>query len=213
MITIEEKLNIFSKLVLEKEQKEVNEKLGKMQEKNKQIIEAHTEKIRKKAEVIIQKKIKQANLKKNEMISQAKLEIMKTILSKKKELLNALLEQIKHRAMEFTNSKEYESFLIKNTTRILTKLNDNCHINIYLTDKDMKKFKIIIERLIDYSNIKFQKITFTTIDDSIIGGIIVVNEDKGIRIDATLKTIIEDKIEIIGQIANESVEEAGDSNE
>lgn len=213
MITIEEKLNIFSKLVFEKEQNKSDEKLDDMYKRNEEITQQHKKELENKAQEIIKRKIKEGERKKNEIISKANIEVRNKLLNKKQELLKDMIEEMENRARKFINTKEYESYQISNLMDAFSALDLNGKIQIYLTVKDMDIFSEKIKKIVLNQGFQKQNIELTSTNKDIIGGAIIVDHEKGIRVDTTLKTLIEDNKDYIGRKVYECLEKAGDSSE
>ncbi|WP_425446868.1 V-type ATP synthase subunit E [Dethiothermospora halolimnae] len=207
MITIEKKLNTFSKLVFEKEQKKAQEKLEEIEKENQKIIESHKEEIQAKVKNIIDKKVKSAEIKKRQMISKANVNAKKNILEKKKELLDKIVDDVTEKARIYTDKEDYKDYLLENILDSLSGLDDK-DIYVYLTEKDKNKYGYTIEKkLMDKGyNVK-AKIT----DEDIIGGGVIINSNKSVRIDDTMKSKIEDNKKKIGNILYNALEKAGDA--
>ncbi|MTI66100.1 MAG: hypothetical protein FH753_05795 [Firmicutes bacterium] len=203
MITVEEKLNTFSKLVYERVKKESETSLNSIHEKNNKILKEHREKIKKKAEKIIEKKIRDGEIKKREMISNANTSIKKQILNKKKEMLKDILQGVKNLAFEFTEKKEYENYFKKTFKEVVKDFKKGEKIDLYLTNKDLVKFDKFLNT---YNEIK---IDLKSADESIIGGVIAIKGDS-FKIDASLKTLVEDNKDILGRYLYKELDKVGD---
>ena len=210
MITIEEKLNVFSKLVCEGERHKANEQIEKKQKHNDEIIKKHYENSIKKAEEIEQKRNFKANNKKKEIIARASMEVKKKIFRKKSELLNRLEKEVEDKAIEFVKTNEYELFLLNKLSKILLTIKEKENNSIYLTKKDLDRYEDkIIEKLDSLGNQK-NKVILGKLDDNKIGGLVLINHDKNVRIDLSIKTILEESKDLIGKILYSSLEEVGD---
>ncbi|MTI70669.1 MAG: hypothetical protein FH751_10515 [Firmicutes bacterium] len=203
MITVEEKLNTFSKLVYERVKKESETSLNSMHEKNNKLLKEHREKMKKRADKIIEKKIKDGEIKKREMISNANASIKKQILNKKKEMLKDILQGVKNLAFEFTEKKEYENYFKKTFKEVVKDFKEGEKIDLYLTNKDLEKFDKFINTY-NKTNINFK-----SADDSIIGGVIAIKGDS-FKIDASLKTLVEDNKDILGRYLYKELDKVGD---
>ncbi|MGF7058496.1 V-type ATP synthase subunit E [Brassicibacter mesophilus] len=213
MITVEKKLNIFSKLILEKEQNESDTKLQEMKKNNEKIIQDHKEKIEEKARHLINNRVSKANVEKNTIISKVTSEAKNKILAKKKELLDRTIEGIKNKAKQFTDMPEYEIYLMNSVSEVLSALKGEQGVSMYLLQKDTERFNekltdIIIQNGFNQSDIEIMPTTY-----DIIGGVFAENKTKTIRIDATIKTVIEDNKSTIGQILYEELKKAGGKDE
>lgn len=210
MITIEEKLNIFSKLVFEGERKKAQEKIEKMQMHNDEIAKKHLDNTNKKAEGIVQKRILEANNKKKQIIARANIEVKKSILTKKREFLSRLERELEEMANMFIETNEYEIFLLDSLVKILLTIKEKENNSIYITKRDINKFEDKIMDKLKGLEIHGNKVILENLDDSEIGGLMLINHDKGIRLNLTIKEILEEKRDLMGQMVYSSLEEVGD---
>lgn len=210
MITIEEKLNIFSKLVLESERKKAREKIEKIQKKNDEAIKTHLDKSKEKAKKQIQKRIHEANNRKKEIIARAKMEANSNILTKKSEFLGRLYNSIENRANKFTEASEYEIFFLNSLSKILLEVKVGENNSIYIINSDLDRYRNKVIEKIDSLEQQGIKVSIEKLDDSAIGGLMLINHDKGIRIDLTIKTILEKNYDLMGRMVYLSLEEVGD---
>jgi len=213
MITVEKKLNIFSKLILEKERTKLNEKLQEIKENNEKIIKEKRDKAKVKAKQLIESKVNKGNVEKNAMISKATNEAKNKILNKKKELLDRTVEEIKNKARQFANSQEYENYFLKAVKDALAEFNDGKGISLYILPEDIKRFQEKLNSTIVNSGLKIEDVEIIPSTEDIIGGVIVVNKVQSIRIDASISSTIEEKRETIGYMLYEELIKAGDINE
>lgn len=210
MITIEEKLSIFTKLVLDKVQHEFNDELCQINTKNEERIKAHKARLKKESEKMIRGMTKKGEVEKNRIISKAHLEQKRKILYKRQELLEKQIDIIKKKTLLFTDKEEYGSYLKKCLAEILSNFRNEETIRLYLTHKDMKKYKTVL--LKEASNYGFDEknIKFLSTEEEIIGGMIGVNQSRTIKVDASILSKIEESRQLIGKKLYDALEEAGD---
>ena len=103
-----------------------------------------------------------------------------------KENINSMVES---QIYNFIETYEYKNFLFRNIEKMLSKMDMNECIEVYITEKDFYKFKDEIEKTF---NVKLEKI-----ENENIGGCVVIDSQNHISINNTLKTNIEEKIEKI----------------
>ncbi len=213
MITVEKKLNIFSKLILEKEQNESDVKLEEMKKNNEKTIQAHKKKLEQKAKEIINNKVNKANMEKNAMMSKVTGDAKNKILTKKRELLERLMEGIRDKARLFTDTPEYEGYLQKSFIEVLSSLEEEQGVIIHVMQRDIERYKEKLITTMVQKGINQSDVDITPSTSDIIGGLLGQNKSQTIRIDATISTIIEDGKSIIGQILYEELKKAGDIDE
>ncbi|MBV1819827.1 hypothetical protein KUA25_17295 [Bacteroidales bacterium MSK.15.36] len=206
MITIEDKLNIFYKIVLEKEKEESLKVLNEIEEKNKATLDKHRERLFKVKDDIIEKSIKNGELKKDELISQEIVEARKRIFTKKEGLLDDLILSLEKKAKDFVNSEEYSQYLLDGIGRVLKDIEDEAII-IYLKNEDRLGLSGSIAKVgIEIG----KKISFENANEDIIGGFIVSDIDKKYLIDESFKGKIEENKYLIGEELYSTLGKAGD---
>ncbi|MSS43471.1 hypothetical protein FYJ27_06980 [Anaerosalibacter bizertensis] len=206
VITIEDKLNIFYKIVLEKEKEESLKVLNEIEEKNKATLDKHRERLFKVKDDIIEKSIKNGELKKDELISQEIVEARKRIFTKKEGLLDDLILSLEKKAKDFVNSEEYSQYLLDGIGRVLKDIEDEAII-IYLKNEDRLGLSGSIAKVgIEIG----KKISFENANEDIIGGFIVSDIDKKYLIDESFKGKIEENKYLIGEELYSTLGKAGD---
>lgn len=206
MITIEDKLNIFYKIVLEKEKEESLKVLNEIEEKNKATLAKHRERLLKVKDDIIEKSIKNGELKKDELISQEIVEARKRIFTKKEGLLNDLILSLEKKAKDFVNSEEYSQYLLDRIGGVLKDIEDEAII-IYLKNEDRLRLSESIAKIGMEIG---KKISFENATEDIIGGFIVSDIDKKYLIDESFKGKIEENKYLIGEELYSTLGKAGD---
>ena len=79
-------------------------------------------------------------------------------------------------------------------------------------DKDIKRFKHRLWELAERSGYR-GNLTFEATDEPIIGGAIIYNEEKTIKFDMTIRSIIKENYGMIAQKLHRMLKEAGDGHE
>lgn len=111
-------------------------------------------------------------------------------INKFKESLKEELElEITKEIEKFTDSREYEEFLINNINNVLKNIKDKSKCVIYITEKDYNKY---CEKLTFKFNLKLEKM-----DNKNLGGCIIVDKIAKVSLDNTIKNNIEEKVENI----------------
>ncbi|WZL73472.1 V-type ATP synthase subunit E [Clostridiaceae bacterium 35-E11] len=212
MVTIEEKLGIFTKLVLDKVQHEFDEELQEINRNNTERIQAHQARLEKEREKTIKEMTKKAEVEKNKMISKAHLDQKRKILFKRQEILEKQIQNLKKKALLFTDTEEYKIHLKKQLREILTNLSNEKAIILYLTHKDMTKHKVFL--LQEARNYGFDGINIevSPAGEEIIGGMIGVNQSRTLKIDASILSKIEENRQLIGKKLYDALKKAGGLN-
>jgi vacuolar-type H+-ATPase subunit E/Vma4 len=207
MITINDKLDIFRKLIYEEEEEKYKKALKDLDEKARHLIENKKLEIEKKKEEMAKKEALLKETQKNRIISERRQELNSKLLLKRKEILEDLIASLKEKAINFTLTDEYKDAVIKSISEVLLKIDDRDLI-ITITEEDRKKLESSIFNLAKINN---KNISVSTVPKSkIIGGFIISDKEKTYNIDNSYKTIIEENRYEIGKRLYKALEEAGD---
>ncbi|MCR2044319.1 V-type ATP synthase subunit E [Anaerosalibacter massiliensis] len=206
MITIEDKLDIFYKLVLEKEREQGSKIIDEIKEKNRVLLEDYEKKLLEKKDEIIEESVRNGELKKDELISQRIIEARKKIFNKKEELLEDLILGLEKKAEDFVCSKEYEDYLLRDIKEVLNNIEDESII-LYLKDEDRYNFSSSIVKIGEDMD---KKISFKNPKENILGGFLVSDINEKYLIDESFRGKIEENKYLIGELLYSTLEKAGD---
>lgn len=210
MITIEEKLNVFNKLVLGHVQLELEEKYNELNQQNNGIIEEHKKKLQLKKERIIDDYISKGNNERNKLISQANLDKKRQLLSLRQEFIDRVITELYKRAEEFCSSKDYEDFMIKTLEEILPRFEGQGSITIHMTQRDIDRFTGLFIKIAQKYDFIKDAINYEVFQDDLVGGMVVFNGSMTLKVDYSINTIIEDNRWQVGQKIYEALQELGD---
>lgn len=88
--------------------------------------------------------------------------------------------------IQFSDTEEYRDFLRNNIRQVLSKVSSNGDCTVYVTNRDMERFG---NDLRNEFNVELQ-----TIEDSNIGGCMLINDSEKVSIDNTLKNNISERM-------------------
>lgn len=208
MVTIEQKLVLFSKLLNQSMNLKYEEELDRLEKDIQSKIQKAKEKVDKQAQEIEDRAAKKAESKYTESRSKSKVVIKRDIMSVKEKYLDILMNSLKIRLQDFVRSKEYKTYLYKNILKLNNELSkyDKLDLIIYLSTLDFNKYG-------DYITTEFSKnhsISLKTID--IIGGFIAQIPSKNIKFDLSIDSVLEDNKTFIMQTLFEALK-AGEYND
>ncbi len=212
MVTIEQKLLLFSKLLNQSMDKKFQEELAELEEQYNTKLQKSKDEVDKEAKNIVETARKKVEAGRNEIQSKTKISIKKESMEVKEKYFNILMSHLRTNLNEFVVSQKYKNYLLKNISQFNREINSitGDELIIYLTKKDNEKFSSLIRQEID-SKHSFKNIVFKVIDDSIIGGIIIDFPQSNLRIDMTIKSVLEENETYIMQTLFEALE-AGENS-
>ena len=208
MITLEDKLDIFYKVVFKEEEEKCKMALEELEKRNSLTLEEKKVELEKKKEETIARRKHLAETQKNEMLSKAIQENRGKILVKREEILRDLISSLENKAKEFVSSKDYKDFVVNKIVSVIKEI-DEKEIVIGLLEKDKLNLEESILQLGKDNN---KDISFNIITSDIIGGFILSDKDRSYNLDNSFKTIIEENKYLIGKRLYSSLEKTGGLN-
>src|SRR5665647_3369958 len=181
MVTIEQKLSMFTKLMQRSMNEGFTSEMAVLKKDYEKKLLENKVSVDKEVDIIIRKAQKKAEIEKSEILSKSDIIIKKEYMSAKEALFSTMLLHLKDKIDQFVQSKEYEGYLlslIKNLEETKSFSND---VIIYMTKKDYAKYGEIIKRALP--KIKLGEVSFQEGEDKIIGGLVLVNTITSTRMD------------------------------
>lgn len=199
MVTIEQKLLLFSKLIDNSMNKSLNDELKELEKQYELKIKKNIDEVNKDAKSIEDKALKKAEMKKTESLSRSKVTLKRELLVLKEKYYYVFLEKFKQRINGFLDSSDYKKYLLLLISNINKEIEniDACEVEVYLTQKDIEKHSELIKQELSKNKMCNNIMVKTTND--IMGGIIFVIVNKNVKLDLSIDAVIEDKKTFIMQ--------------
>ncbi len=211
MVTIEEKIKLFYKLLNQSMDKQLTNEILELEKNYESKVQKLKNEVDKEAKEIEEKALKRAETKRAESISKSKVIIKKDIMGVKEKYYYVFMDKFNDKLNEFIKSSEYKTYLaniISNLIPIIKKY-EKCNLIIHLNKNDIDNYSDFIKSEITKNydcNISFKT------NLNIKGGFISEIADKNLKIDSSIDTVLEDNKTYIMQIIFETLE-AGDYND
>lgn len=213
MVTIEQKLTLFSKLLSQELKEEVSQKTMELEKEYEGKIAESKYKIDKQAADIIDNARKRAEAKKIELISKGKMSSKKETMLTTEKVVVRFTEALIERARNFVDKPIYENYL-KHTVAQLEELKDYANpLVIYMGEKDIIKHKSFIEKELIQIGLKKEQLQFETATSDMIGGLIIADPTLNMKIDMSMQSIIEESKDRIVEIVTGALGEVGEEIE
>ena len=212
MVTIEQKVLLFSKLIDQLMNAQFKEGLKNLEvEYNGKL-----EKNKKDTDLEVKKIINNANKKRNLEISKAyssfKINEKKELMLVKENCFNKFMVRLKSYIEEFIKSDKYKDYLLKLIKEISLEEKHTNSITIYVTSDDYSKYSDLLKNELKKLGYNDDKYTIAVAKDNIIGGFVVEDNVDKFRINLSIKSLLDDNKSYIMQMLFEALE-AGVDNE
>lgn len=210
MITVNDKLKLFRKQIIERRQKQYDDKVEQLEkdmlvelEDRKKMLD----KDRIKYEATLLKSIKSERA---QRLSNARSERKRRLLLKRREMIDELLAGVKAYAKDFVETDVYEAYLVRMFEKNARVISHIGSFDLFINERDMK-YKDMFESLFKRLDFNCQSIQVS--DKAMLGGGMILKSDKSTRLDLTLNSVIEDNKKYMGQLIYDMLEEAGEFSE
>lgn len=184
MDNITEKLNTFTSLVM-RDAEEKREKLMKRVEKEySERLDERENELLENAYENIQENIQTAKREANERVLHAQMDSKKQLILRREEIIDEVMKTVRAKLVEFTESDEYEAWLISKIEKALFEVGKGSKI-IYISPEDIK-LKEKIEQIPDMSKISVE----ASSERDFLGGAKVLNTDRRVFADYSFKEML-----------------------
>lgn len=193
MITIEEKLNLFTRIIYDKVEKQNADTISKFNQECGSLIKQKTDEFAKQADLMEKQIEKEAEKEKLQILSKARIEGKKMIVDKKDEIVKDAVNSVLVSARDFTETDQYGEMLMQDIKSALMEIGDSTSMNLYITEKDSARYNDKIKGIFNGIDLKI------TCDDSLIGGFILIDMEKNIKIDMSFTDRVNSARNLIGE--------------
>lgn len=213
MITIEEKLKVFDRLVVGKARQEFRQRLDEVSSENRRIMDAHRARVDASSREIIEKFTGKARSDGNKTVSRALRQKKKRVLEKKQQLADRLFQNVKEKAAAFTAQPAYCDFFGRCLSEAAAAMRGEDGIMLMATGKDIRRFEEEIFRECERNGFPRERVRISVSGEDMIGGVVAVNHKGTMRVDCSISALLEDRKNMIGKKLYDGLKQAEDENE
>lgn len=211
MVTIEQKLTLFSKLLNQDIKEEIDKKLNALEEEYEKRIAENKFRVDKEAVEIIEQARRRAEIKKVELISKGKLASKKEMMLMKEELIERFMTTLENKIKDFTKTEDYKLYLSKKFQELKGLEGGTNHLEVYLMPSDYEMHQSFIKEGLVKIGLKEEQLSFNLSDQDMLGGLIIEDPVLKIRIDESIRTLIQDKKDELIEKISLAIGEVGGS--
>lgn len=205
MISIDEKLNLFRQILIETLTKEIESRTRDFNQEKEALLKVKGKEIKALATAFLDMKIKEAQAEETQIISRASMQKNKILLEARKDLIELAIEALDEKIMAFIGTDAYVAFLKGLVSDHLSGLSHVGGWRIALVHpKDQETVHDLLRDLGHEG-----PLTYETLPKSAIGGFVITDEAKTLKLDLTLKTWVERHRDVIGGKIYDVLDEAG----
>ena len=211
MDSIDEKVDFFEKIVMDRVEKDYEELKNSLEKSFQSEIKNYEVEAKEKSENYIDKFVTKAKNEKELKVLEARRARKEKILEVKNRLIEEIYQSVLEKVVSFIGTDEYYELINKLVAIGKKELRDFDSLKIVLGESDYnnkEKFKEIIT-----NQLKKEPSEFIISKEDFKGGLIVFNSDETMKLDLSLKSVILRNKLFIGNEVQKLLEENGDLNE
>lgn len=193
VITIDEKIKLFTKIVYDKVEKENKEQVEKFNDEYGKIVDQKKAMFEQMAEKMEEQIYKTAKGQARQIASKAKIDAKMIRAAKRNELFNRARREILEYAVKFTSDPRYEKMLVSQFEEAVNETDGKDSVKVLLSKESMDMFKDKLKNLAGGRKLAFE------IDDTLLGGFILIDESNNTRIDMSFSSRIDGAEDMIGE--------------
>lgn len=213
MVTIEQKLTLFSKLLNQDIKEEVDKKFSELEKEYEKRIAENKFAIDKEASEIVEQARRRAEIKKVELLSKGKLASKKDMMMMKEQLITRFMTALEEKIKVFTATNDYRVYLNQIIQELKSLKSWENDLVVYLTKSDYEHNKEFIKEALTGIGLKADKLSFEVSEEDILGGLVIKDLIFSTRIDESIRALLEEeKSQIIERISL-AIGEAGELHE
>jgi V/A-type H+-transporting ATPase subunit E len=196
--TIEDKISLFTKVVIEKIELDFQQKQKKQLEYYESRKTALIKDNEERKRTAVARATKDAETKKQQMILKTRSAMHLAVLKKRQEFVERIMDEVKKRTRAFIGTMEYVDFLMEAIKQVLFKFSDDQLVSFSFSRNDIENNReVILNTIKSFRDEATYKIEVV---DSLIGGVFVKSGDGRLEIDFTINTILEESNKLVGEI-------------
>lgn len=209
MITLEEKLDQFEKLINQKIDRENHLKLEEKQQEVNEFLNKERNLLEESAKKTVKLSTDRIDRQKQEKISTAKQEEKREILKMTEGFVKTLTSKLEDKCSEFALGDTYPGFISDVLINLVKKENISTEYKLIvsLAPANFDNTKYLIGKKLKASN--YNNFEINEGDAEYMGGFVIEIEELSLRITKTLQNSVNQKREDIGQFMQNYVREGG----
>lgn len=212
MVTIEQKLTLFSKLLNQEIKEETQKEQEALDKEYERIIAENKYLIDKQAEQMVEHAKKRAETQKVELISKSRLSSKKEYLMTIEEIIESFMKDVKERIAAFVKTEAYKKYVEKLAEDVSELKGSQNKLIVEVTAEDYKR-KAFIEAALLKAGLPEEKIAFEVSKEEILGGFIIKDTILDTKIDESISTLLEESKDRIVELVTSAIEEGGEARD
>lgn len=205
-VTIEDKIELFSKLIFEKIETNSSEKRQNLIEKYEEELSKLEKEIERRKTELLKAAALKAEREKMKLFAQLKGQEQRKLITSKQKLIDRVMDMLYSYAKKLSSTEDYKKVLDKALDNLSKNLNGSQLIHFYILQNENDIFLQALQDNISKFGRDFKYVVEAAPGD-ILGGFIAEDREKLLQIDFSLRSIIEEYRDNVGAAITRRFEE------
>lgn len=205
-VSIEDKIQLFSKMIFTGIEEQSSEKRLKAEESFEQEKSRLMEEMEARQKEMLEEAEKKADKDKKQLIAKAKSKAYHQMLEVRQRFIDEVTELLYQEARSFVTEEGYKEYLSKCFVRAEMDFEGSDRLLLYFTKRDLEVLRQFIGRQISSDRLK-GRCDLLEAEHAIIGGFYAEDSKHEVQVDYTLKSLIEENRELIGSYISRRLDE------
>ena len=205
-VSVKDKIELFRNMIFKDIEESTSEKKHRAsesfeQEKSRLLMEVETKKNH-----IVEEAEKRAEKEKQKLIAKVKSQGYHQLLDKRQQFISEITELLAEEAKNFISEEGYKEYLLKNLAKAAVVFENCDSVQLYFTKRDLEVLREFISQSISSGELK-GRCQLQEAGHNIIGGFYIEDDKQEMQVDYTLKSLIEENRELIGNSISRRLDE------
>lgn len=205
-VSVEDKIELFRNIIFKDIEESTSEKQHSATENFEQEKTRLLQEVEAKRNRIIEETEKRAEKEKQQLIAKVKSQMYHKLLDKRQQFVNEIIQLLVQEANNFVSEEGYKEYLSKSIVKAAVIFENFDSVMLYFTKRDLEALREFISQRITSGELK-GRCQLKEAAEGIIGGFYAEDESKEIQVDYTLKSLIEENRELIGNSISRRLDE------
>lgn len=210
MVTVDNKIDTFAQIVMDKLNGAYAEKQAELDAQNEAALQDYELVAKEKAAQYIVSFETEGRVEAKKLISRAKTAVRNKHIETRQEIYRALDKALKDRIHEFTNESGYVKYLEVSVAKAIKEIKRYDGIVIEITSADLERYKNVIDDALKREGIVLDTVTYHPVARGMMGGVIFYNQEHVIRMDYSLDALLEENSRVLGILLSDILDEVGE---
>jgi V/A-type H+/Na+-transporting ATPase subunit E len=211
-VSVEDKIELFSKMIFKDIEELFAEKRLKAAESFEQEKNRLLEEVEAKKKTILEEAEKRAEKDRKQLIAKAKSQVYHQLLDSRQQLISEIIELLIQEAKSFVSEEDYKGYLSRNLIKASAAFEKSGSLQLYFTKRDLEVLSEFINQQLALGKLK-GRCVLKEAGQNIIGGFYAEDDKREMQVDYTLKSLIEENRELIGSSVSRRLDEVQNNGE